>query len=84
VSHYAHDFEESARPLIFGGAIPISQRRGTTQCAGRKLAKEIQSQASYSRTLFNASASMPIGQKCHDIDRQAHLYPDTQGLPRLG
>jgi hypothetical protein len=33
---------------------------------------------------FIASESMSIGQKCHDTDKQAWLYPDTRGLPRLG
>jgi hypothetical protein len=52
MSHYAYDFEESLRPMIFGGAIPIRQRCGATQRAGQKSSKEILSLASYYRTLF--------------------------------
>jgi hypothetical protein len=52
MSHYAYDFEESLRPMIFGGAIPIRQRCGATQRAGQKSSKEILSLASYYHTLF--------------------------------
>jgi hypothetical protein len=66
--HHTHDFEESAQPLIFDGAIPISQRRSATQSAGHKSTKEILPLASYSRTLFYRFSKhahrpkVPIGQ----------------------
>jgi hypothetical protein len=49
-AHHAHDFNNSAWPLFLDGVTSASQQHGTTPCVGHKSVKELQSQASFSRT----------------------------------
>jgi hypothetical protein len=84
VSHHAHDSEESARPLIFSGVIPIGQRHDAIQHVGHKLAKELLYLTSFSNVLFYHFEKYEISQKCYDIDGSAWMHPNTQGLPGLG
>jgi hypothetical protein len=83
VGHHAHGLEKSVWPLTFDGVIPASQQCGTTLRVGRKSVKELPSLSYLSHTLLFASKKYAFGQKYHDTDRQAHLYPDTRELPQI-
>jgi hypothetical protein len=85
VIHHAHDFEESVRPLIFGGVTLVNQWRDATQRMGRKSTKELLSLASFfSYTLLSLLKVCPLAKSAIMQTDETRLYLGTQGLPELG
>jgi hypothetical protein len=84
VSHHAHNIKKSVWPLFLDGIIPASRLHDATLPMGCKSTKELPSLTSFLIHSFIASKSMPFGQKCHGTNKQARMYPDTRGQPRLG